>query len=59
MYKVLRTFRSAEDGAVTVDWVVLSAAIVGLTVLISTAMKTNAVGSADNIATYMSSWTFN
>lgn len=30
------TFRADEDGAVTVDWVVLTAAIVGLGVAIAT-----------------------
>lgn len=30
MHRLLRNFITAEDGAVTVDWVVLTAAIVGL-----------------------------
>ncbi|ABV92873.1 hypothetical protein Dshi_1132 [Dinoroseobacter shibae DFL 12 = DSM 16493] len=30
LFKLAKTFRSEEDGAVTVDWVVLTAAIVGL-----------------------------
>ncbi|MCE0504418.1 MULTISPECIES: hypothetical protein [unclassified Roseivivax] len=32
MFKFLNTFRKDEDGAVTVDWVVLTAAVVGLAV---------------------------
>ncbi|MDJ0860353.1 MAG: pilus assembly protein [Dinoroseobacter sp.] len=30
LFKLANTFRNEEDGAVTVDWVVLTAAIVGL-----------------------------
>lgn len=30
LFKLAKTFRNEEDGAVTVDWVVLTAAIVGL-----------------------------
>ena len=30
LFKLAKTFRNDEDGAVTVDWVVLTAAIVGL-----------------------------
>ncbi|MFD0980236.1 Flp family type IVb pilin [Tropicimonas aquimaris] len=30
LFNLIKTFRKDEDGAVTVDWVVLTAAIVGL-----------------------------
>lgn len=30
LFNTIRSFRKREDGAVTVDWVVLTAAIVGL-----------------------------
>ena len=30
MFKFIKKFRKEEDGAVTVDWVVLTAAVVGL-----------------------------
>ncbi len=30
LFDLFKTFRNDEDGAVTVDWVVLTAAIVGL-----------------------------
>ncbi|RYH05459.1 pilus assembly protein [Tropicimonas sp. IMCC6043] len=30
LFHLIKSFRSDEDGAVTVDWVVLTAAIVGL-----------------------------
>lgn len=32
MIKFIKNFRADEDGAVTVDWVVLTAAVVGLAV---------------------------
>jgi len=32
MIKFIKTFRNDEDGAVTVDWVVLTAAVVGLAI---------------------------
>ncbi len=59
MFTHVNSFVTDDDGAVTVDWVVLCAAVVGLTVLISTAMTTNAVGLGDSIADFMGSWTFN
>jgi len=34
MLNFIKTFRNDEDGAVTVDWVVLTAAIVGLGIAI-------------------------
>ncbi|MEC3862012.1 hypothetical protein VK792_12015 [Mesobacterium sp. TK19101] len=32
MIKFIKNFRKDEDGAVTVDWVVLTAAVVGLAI---------------------------
>ncbi|WYK05199.1 pilus assembly protein [Cereibacter sphaeroides f. sp. denitrificans] len=34
LLNIFKTFRNDEDGAVTVDWVVLTAAIVGLGLLV-------------------------
>ena len=39
---LIKTFRKDEDGAVTVDWVVLTAAVVGLAIAAYTAIETNA-----------------
>ncbi len=36
LFALLKNFRSDESGAVTVDWVVLTAAIVGLGVVVMT-----------------------
>ena len=61
LFKLAKTFCRDEDGAVTVDWVVLTAAIVGLgiAVLTSVGQGTTALGdkissqlSAQTIATY-------
>ena len=35
MLNFIKTFRADEDGAVTVDWVVLTAAIVGLGIAVA------------------------
>jgi len=41
MMKFLNAFRNDEDGAVTVDWVVLTAAVVGLAIAALTAIDSN------------------
>jgi Flp pilus assembly pilin Flp len=52
MIKFIKNFRKDEDGAVTVDWVVLTAAVVGLGVAAYSAIEqeTNQL-SADIAAT--------
>ncbi|WP_323782036.1 hypothetical protein [Leisingera sp.] len=56
--KKLRLYIASDDGAVTVDWVVLCAAIVGMAALIAAAMEDGALGAAQAIAAYMSNWSF-
>ncbi|WP_439123000.1 hypothetical protein [Marivita sp.] len=52
MIDFIKSFRADEDGAVTVDWVVLTAAVVGMAVLTYAALAentqavTNATGAA-------------
>ncbi|CUJ86192.1 hypothetical protein Q4578_03465 [Shimia thalassica] len=41
MIKFIKNFRKDENGAVTVDWVVLTAAVVGLAVAAYTAIESN------------------
>ncbi|SEF57007.1 hypothetical protein SAMN04488045_0464 [Thalassococcus halodurans] len=41
MIKFIKNFRADEDGAVTVDWVVLTAAVVGLAVAAYTTIEDN------------------
>lgn len=42
MIKFIKNFCHVEDGAVTVDWVVLTAAVVGLAIAAYSAIETNA-----------------
>lgn len=58
MKHFLRKAIHNEDGAVTVDWIVLTAAIVGLVVLITVAMQSGAVNLSDEVSGFMSDWTF-
>ncbi|MFD1342411.1 Flp family type IVb pilin [Litorisediminicola beolgyonensis] len=44
MLKFLKTFRKDEDGAVTVDWVVLTAAVVGLAIAAYSTIETSSKG---------------
>lgn len=58
MARFFRTFAKREDGAVTVDWIVLTAAVVGLAVMIAIAMQDGTVSLGDKVAGFMSNWTF-
>ena len=51
MIKFIKNFRKDEAGAVTVDWVVLTAAVVGLAVAAYTAIETNTKSLASQAAT--------
>tara|TARA_R110002049_G_scaffold23781_6_gene84637 strand:- start:20673 stop:20843 length:171 start_codon:yes stop_codon:yes gene_type:complete len=42
MMNFIKNFRKDEDGAVTVDWVVLTAAVVGLAVAAYSSIETSA-----------------
>lgn len=44
MINFIKNFRNDEDGAVTVDWVVLTAAVVGLAIAAYTAIEGNTTG---------------
>ncbi|WP_425041070.1 Flp family type IVb pilin [Primorskyibacter sp. S187A] len=44
MIKFIKNFRKDEDGAVTVDWVVLTAAVVGMAIAAYSAIETSANG---------------
>ena len=54
MFDFIKTFRADEDGAVTVDWVVLTAAIVGLGIAVLASVKTGATSMGDKIETELS-----
>jgi Flp pilus assembly pilin Flp len=53
MIKFIKNFRKDEAGAVTVDWVVLTAAVVGLAVAAYTSIETGATSLTSNTATFM------
>ncbi len=49
MLNFIKNFRNDEDGAVTVDWVVLTAAIVALGIAVGGAVSTGATGLANSV----------
>ncbi len=53
LFKLKKMFLKDEDGAVTVDWVVLTAAVVGLAVAAYTAIETGASDLTDNTNTFL------
>lgn len=55
MLNFIKNFRNDEDGAVTVDWVVLTAAIVALGLVVGNAVSTGASTKAATIVSQMTS----
>ncbi|MEO9684410.1 MAG: hypothetical protein ABJR46_09145 [Tateyamaria sp.] len=53
MMKFIKNFRKDENGAVTVDWVVLTAAVVGLAVAAYTSIETGASDLTESTATFL------
>ena len=53
MTKFIKNFRKDEDGAVTVDWVVLTAAVVGLAVAAYSSIETGATDLTARTTTFM------
>ena len=58
MKTTLHKFIRSESGAVTVDWVVLCAAVVGLAAALTLSIQTGAVNLGDNVSTYITSYEF-
>ncbi len=52
--KLFNAFLNDESGAVTVDWVVLTAAIVGLGIAVLTSVGAGTTDLADKVSTHMS-----
>jgi Flp pilus assembly pilin Flp len=50
MLNLIKSFKNDESGAVTVDWVVLTAAIVGLGLVVMTTLRTPINNTAAAIA---------
>jgi Flp pilus assembly pilin Flp len=57
MLNFIKNFRNDEDGAVTVDWVVLTAAIVGLGIAVLTSVGTGTTALGNKISTNLSDQT--
>lgn len=55
LFKLAKKFNKDEDGAVTVDWVVLTAAIVGLGLAVMTTVKNSTSSLADKISAKLDS----
>ena len=53
MIKFFKNFRKDEDGAVTVDWVVLTAAVVALAGAAYTSIETGASNLTADTATFI------
>jgi Flp pilus assembly pilin Flp len=57
MMKFVKNFRNDEDGAVTVDWVVLTAAVVGLAIAAYGSIQTGASEMTSQTSTFLSTQT--
>lgn len=53
--RVINIFRKDEDGAVTVDWVVLTAAVVALAGVAFTSIQTASGGVGSGVGSYLTS----
>ena len=56
-FKIYKRFNEDEDGAVTVDWVVLTAAIVGLGVAVIGSVRTATTSLGNKISSAIDSQT--
>ncbi len=54
---LIKSFRSDEDGAVTVDWVVLTAAIVGLGIAVLAAVSGGVEDLSEDISSQLEAQT--
>ena len=54
MFKLMKTFKNDEAGAVTVDWVVLTAAIVGLGIAVLATVSDGVENLSGDIDTQLS-----
>lgn len=57
MLNYIKNFKNDEDGAVTVDWVVLTAAIVGLGIAVLASVGQGTTGLANTISSQLSAQT--
>lgn len=57
LFKLAKNFKRDEDGAVTVDWVVLTAAIVGLGLAVLTSVSGGTKSLAEKISSELAGYT--
>ena len=57
LFKLAKNFKNDESGAVTVDWVVLTAAIVGLGIAVLTSVSGGTTSLADTVSGELGSMT--
>ena len=55
LFKLTKNFRDDESGAVTVDWVVLTAALVGIAIALIATVRTGIDEAATDIKNQLSS----
>ena len=58
MKHLISSFSRDESGAVTVDWVVLTAAVVALAVALVIALTNGSVGVSAGVEAFLSNWSF-
>ncbi|MGB7268244.1 MAG: hypothetical protein WBC90_01845 [Albidovulum sp.] len=58
-FKLYKNFKNDEDGAVTVDWVVLTAAVVGLGIAALAAVRGGTGSLTSTINSYLSGVSIN
>ncbi|MBT0955975.1 hypothetical protein IV417_01130 [Alphaproteobacteria bacterium KMM 3653] len=57
LFNMIKNFRNDEDGAVTVDWVVLTAAIVGLGIAVLASVSSGVTSLSGKISSQLSNQT--
>jgi Flp pilus assembly pilin Flp len=58
MFRLLTNFTKDENGAVTVDWVVLTAAVVALAVAVVVVLVQGSAGVSAGVEAFMTNWEF-
>ena len=53
LFNLIKSFRNDEDGAVTVDWVVLTAAVVGLAIAAYNSIESGATALTASTGTFL------
>ena len=59
LFNKIGSFRKRQDGVVTVDWVVLTAAVVGLGVAALAAVKSGTGSLSTKVKTYLTNQSIN